>query len=60
MAFSADYVAQEDLRSGRLTSSTFRASTISHPNYVCYRADARGPVLSLIETLVESRRYRDD
>ena len=54
VGFAAEYVAQEDLRGARLSLLHLEGFEIIHPNYVCYRADARGPVLSLIEALVES------
>jgi DNA-binding transcriptional LysR family regulator len=53
VGFLADYVGQEDLRSGRLSFVHLQGFDVTHPNYVCYRADARGPVLSLIDALVE-------
>jgi DNA-binding transcriptional LysR family regulator len=54
VGFLAEYVGQEDIRSGRLSFVDLQGFEISHPNYVCYRTDARGPVLALIEALVAS------
>jgi DNA-binding transcriptional LysR family regulator len=53
VGFLAGYVAQEDIRGGRLVPLHLEGFEITHPNYVCFRSDARGPVLSLIQTLVE-------
>jgi DNA-binding transcriptional LysR family regulator len=54
VGFLADYVGQEDLRGGRLSFINLQGCNLAHPNYVCYRADARGPVLSLIEALLDT------
>lgn len=54
VGFLSDYVGQEDLRGGRLSFINLQGFDLTHPNYVCYRADARGFVLSLIEVLVDT------
>jgi DNA-binding transcriptional LysR family regulator len=54
VGFLAEYVGLEDLRGGRLSFVYLDGFDITHPNYVSYRADARGPVLSLIQALVDS------
>ncbi len=59
VGFLAEYVAQEDIRAGRLRMVYLHDFDITHPNYVCFRASAREPVLSLITALVESAALQD-